>query len=517
MQGATVTSIPAAVRIAAAMFGDKPALIDGMLRLSFEDLDRETDRLAAGFVAAGVMPGDRVAIWAPNRAEWVLACLGAQAAGGVIVPLNTRLKGREAQFILNRSRARVLIMVRRFLNMDYERELSGLHLPHVARRIILDTEDWAVLLNAAAPGDRDVAAARRAALRAADPSDIIFTSGTTGEPKGVVCGHGQSVAVFRIWAERVGLRAGDRYLIVNPFFHTFGYKAGWLACILAGATIYPQQSLDVAQVIDRIATERITVLPGPPTLFQSLLASPSAAGADLSSLRLAVTGAASVPPSLIERMRGELGITRVLTGYGLTESCGVVTLSAESDSAERVATRCGRAIPGVELRCVDAHMRDAPTGEAGEILVRGFNVMQGYFEDEAATRSAIDPEGWLHTGDVGRLDEDGYLQITDRLKDMYISGGFNCYPAEIERLMAGHPEVAQVAVIGVTDERMGEVGRAFVVLRPGSTATPDDLLAWCRAAMANYKAPRQVVILAALPMNASGKVVKGELRGRVGT
>jgi len=512
MRNAIAATIPEAVSVAAEAFGNSPALVDGALRLSFAELHAETDCAAAGFVAAGLQPGDRVALWAPNSAAWIVACLGAQAAGGVVVPMNTRLKGREAQFILNRSRARILVMARPFLNMDYERELEGLDLPHLANRIVLGSADWAALSEMASPADRSEAALRRAGVLAGDASDILFTSGTTGQPKGVVCGHGQSIAVFRTWADRVGLAAGDRYLIVNPFFHTFGYKAGWLACILAGATIYPQASLDVARVIERIDSERITVLPGPPTLFHALLARPPGGAANLSSLRLAVTGAATVAPSLIERMRKELGIARVLTGYGLTESCGVVTLSDAADSAARVATSCGRAIPGVEVRCVDAEMREMPTGQAGEVVVRGYNVMQGYFEDPAATQAAIDADGWLHTGDVGRLDADGYLQITDRLKDMYISGGFNCYPAEIERIIAEHPGVAQVAVIGVPDERLGEVGCACIVPRPGISVVSDELLAWCRTCMANYKVPREIVICANLPTNASGKILKGELR-----
>jgi acyl-CoA synthetase (AMP-forming)/AMP-acid ligase II len=254
------------------------------------------------------------------------------------------------------------------------------------------------------------------------------------------------------------------------------------------------------------------VLPGPPTLFISLLNDPARSTADLSSLRATITGAAAIAPSLIERIRAELHFKVVLTGYGLTETCGVVSLCEAGDDAETIALTSGKAIPNVELRCVDAEGQPLPAGEAGEIVVRGYNVMQGYLDDEVETREAIDADGWLHTGDIGILDARGYLKITDRLKDMYITGGFNCYPAEIERIIAAHPAVAQVAVVGVPCERQGEVGNAYVVARPGQQIAEKDFIAWCREHMANYKVPRHVEVVAALPTNASGKVLKYELR-----
>jgi acyl-CoA synthetase (AMP-forming)/AMP-acid ligase II len=228
---------------------------------------------------------------------------------------------------------------------------------------------------------------------------------------------------------------------------------------------------------------------------------------------VAQTGATTVPPAVIERMLSELRIQTVMTGYGLTETCGTVTLTAPGDGPEMVTRYCGRPIDGVEVRCVDEANHTVALGEAGEVVVRGYNVMRGYFEDEGATAKAIDAEGWLHTGDIGILDASGYLRITDRKNDMYIAGGFNCYPAEIEKIMCGNPAYAQVAVIGVPDERMGEVGKAFVVPRAGADVAPEAVIAWCREAMANYKVPRYVEIVAALPMNASGKVLKYQLRG----
>ncbi len=318
--------------------------------------------------------------------------------------------------------------------------------------------------------------------------------------------HGQAVQIFGDWAVRVDLREGDRYLVVNPFFHTFGYKAGWLACLLRGATALPVASFDAAAVLARIESERITVLPGPPTIFQSLLDAPDRHRHDLSTLRLAVTGAASVPASLLRRMHDDLGIADVLTAYGLTESCGVVSVTHAGDPVELVAESCGTPIPGVEVRLVDAAGADVAPGVAGELLVRGFNVMKAYLDDPAATAEAIDPDGWLRTGDIATQDARGYLRITDRAKDMFICGGFNCYPAEIEARLLDHPDVGRVAVVGRPDHRMGEVGHAVIVPTPGAARDSAALLRWCREAMANYKVPRTVEWVDALPTNAAGKV-----------
>jgi acyl-CoA synthetase (AMP-forming)/AMP-acid ligase II len=355
---------------------------------------------------------------------------------------------------------------------------------------------------------------RGAAVSGASPSDIIFTSGTTGRPKGALITHAQTLRGYAIWSDLAGLREGDRYLIVNPFFHTFGYKAGIIACLMRGATMVPQPVFDVDTVLANVAAERISVLPGPPTLHQSLLDHPARDTYDLSALRLVVTGAAVVPLRLVERLRTELGVDTVLTAYGLSEASGIVTMCRRGDRPEVIASTSGRAIPDTEVRVVDASGAPTAPGSPGEVLVRGFNVMSGYFEDAAATAEVLAPDGWLRTGDVGVLDPEGNLRITDRIKDMFIVGGFNAYPAEIEQLLGLHPDVADVAVVGVPDSRLGEVGRAYVVRRPHSTLTADDLITWSRREMANYKVPRTIAFVTGLPRNASGKVVKGELRGR---
>jgi len=378
---------------------------------------------------------------------------------------------------------------------------------------------WDVFLSAAERCEPEVAAGRTAAVSGADLSDLVFTSGTTGYPKGAMTTHRQTLRTFATWAEVVGLRAGDRYLIVNPFFHTFGYKAGILACLMTGATMVPEPVFDVEVVLQRVSDERISVLPGPPTIFQSILDHPHRDAFDLKSLRLVVTGAAVVPVELVERLWSDLGIETVLTAYGLTEATGTVTMCRRGDSAEVISATSGRAIPDVEVRIIDGDGGEVPVGGAGEIVVRGYNVMSGYFDDPEATAAAIDADGWLHTGDVGFLDGDGNLAITDRLKDMYVSGGFNVYPAEVEAVLRLHPGVAQVAVVGVADRRMGEVGLAVVVptANADTAGVIEGLPAFAKDRLANFKVPSRVELVDSLPTNASGKVLKRELRARFGS
>ncbi|MEV5688187.1 FadD3 family acyl-CoA ligase [Streptomyces sp. NPDC052164] len=509
-------SIPKLVRAAAERYGDLEAVVEGRTRLSYTGLGERVERAAAACMASGVEPGDRVAIWAPNTLDWIVSALGAVTAGAVLVPLNTRFKGTEAAYILQRSRAKLLFVTGTFLGTSYVASLrrSDVELPHLETVVVLadsaphDYVTWKDFLAAGEGVSGAQVRARADAIAPSAPSDIIYTSGTTGSPKGAVITHAQTLRCYAIWSDLAGLREGDRYLIVNPFFHTFGYKAGIIACLMRGATMVPQPVFNVDTALANIAAERISVLPGPPTLHQSLLDHPSRAAHDLSALRLVVTGAAVVPLQLVERLRTELHISTVLTAYGLSEASGIVTMCRRGDPADVIATTSGRAIPGTEIRVL------AGPGEPGEVLVRGFHVMHGYFEDPDTTAAALTPDGWLRTGDVGVLDEAGNLRITDRIKDMFIVGGFNAYPAEIEQLLGLHPDVADVAVIGVPDPRLGEVGKAYAVRRPGATVTADDLIAWSRREMANFKVPRSVEFVTELPRNASGKVVKRELRGR---
>ncbi|MFE9320896.1 FadD3 family acyl-CoA ligase [Nocardia sp. NPDC052278] len=471
-------TIPQMVMSAADRFGAAEAVVDGPLRISFTELAQRVRRAAGAFANAGVESGDRVAIWAPNSAEWIIAAFGLLSAGGVLVPVNTRFKAEEADDIVRRSAAKLLLVQQGFLGGDY----AG---PHGVPVIDLKSD----FLSSGAPFERQV--------RGTDIADIIYTSGTTGKPKGAMMNHLQTLRLYSEWCELADLREGDRYLIVNPFFHTFGYKAGIIASLIRGATILPVPVFDVDRVLELVERERVTMLPGPPTLYHSLLEAKDRY--DLSSLRTAVTGAADIPVELIRRVHEELPFRSIMTGYGLTEA-GTATASRPGDTFEQIATTVGTACDGIEVRIADD----------GEVLVRGYSVMQGYLDDPEATAAAVDPEGWLHTGDLGSLDSDGRLRIIGRKKDMFIVGGFNAYPAEIEGVLLEHPAVAQVAVVGVPDERLGQVGKAFVVAT--GPISEQELIGWAKTRMAGYKVPRFAEFWEALPLNATGKVMKDQLR-----
>ncbi len=511
-------TIPATIAATAVRHGDRVAVRDGAASLTYRELFEASNEFAAALTASGLRPGDRVAIWSPNSVEWVVAALGIFSAGGVLVPVNTRFKGAEAADLLARSRARALVTVTDFLGNDYVDMLgtSGVQLPDLDAVVVARGDatgratDWPGFLARATPEARDEVDRRRAALGPDDPSDILFTSGTTGLPKGVVMTHGRTLRVATDWVAMTGLTAGDVYLMVNPYFHMFGLKAGILASVDSGATMLPEPVFDVERVLSRVAAEHVTVLPGPPTLYQTILDHPSRDRHDLSSLRVAVTGAADIPVELIRRIHDELPFSRIVTGYGLTEG-GTACATAATDDAEAIATTVGRPRPGFELRIVDAAGGDVGAGQSGEVLVRGDSVMAGYLDDPDETAKVLSPDGWLRTGDLGVLDDAGRLRIVGRVKDMFIVGGFNAYPAEIENALLRHPAVQQAAVIGIPDDRLGEVGMAFVVVGP-EPVTEDEIIEWSRGRMANYKVPRAVAIVDELPLNATGKVMKETLR-----
>ncbi|MBF6214482.1 fatty acid--CoA ligase family protein [Nocardia puris] len=507
---------PLALHDAARSFGTAPALADGDVRLDWNQLLAAVQQTARALVARGVRPGDRVAMWAPNTHHWVIAALAAHYAGAALVPLNTRYVADEAADVLSRVHAKALFIAGTFLGRDRLSELRtaapelGIDtivvIPVEPDSAVVSDDpsvlNWSDLAAVAEPVSVEETEHIAASVTPDDISDILFTSGTTGRSKGTLVAHRQALSVVRAWAECTTLNSDDRYLVVSPFFHNFGYKAGILACLVTGATIIPQATFDVPQTMRLVGREKVTVLPGPPTIYQTILDFPDRDAYDLSSLRIAVTGAATVPVVLVERMRSELEFDVVITGYGLSEAAGFGTMCRADDDAETIATTCGRPIAGFELKL----------GDAGEVLLRGPNVMLGYLDDPEATAEAIDAEGWLHTGDVGTLDERGYLKITDRLKDMYISGGFNVYPAEVEQALARLDGVAESAVVGVPDTRMGEVGKVFVVRKPGATLTEDQVLTHAGSVLANFKVPRFVEFRDQLPYSAAGKVLKRQLR-----
>ena len=493
-------SIPQLIRASTQHFADRNAIRDGDVTLTYRELGQRIDQAARAFVASGVQAGDTIAVWAPNCWQWVVAGLAVSRAGAVLVPINTRFKGNEAAYVLNAASVKMLFVVDGFLDTDYSGSLVNQDVPKLDATVDLTsgrapgTTNFEDFL---ARGDGPAAAKYQAEVelrtdtfRPDDVGAIMFTSGTTGHPKGVQIVGGAIIRVFHPYGEALGVKPEDPYLLVNPYFHAFGYNSGVIVCLMFGAVNLPVATYDAGEVLATIEREKVAVFPGPPALFQGLLNHPDLAQFDLSSLRSCVTGAASIPVEMIIEMRDRLGF----------------------ETIELIASTSGCAAAGVELRVVDPSGVDVEPGTEGELWVRGFQVTPGYLNAPEQTAEAIDADGWLHTGDIAVMDEQGYIDITDRMKDMFIMGGFNAYPAEIERMLLEHPLVGMAAVIGVPDDRMGEVGTAFIVPSPQGAPEPDELIAWCREYMANYKVPRHVFIVDDLPLTASNKVRKPDLR-----
>jgi acyl-CoA synthetase (AMP-forming)/AMP-acid ligase II len=506
-----MSTIPGVLRAAAAAAPDREAVVTPESRLTFAQLLERVQAGSAACLAHGIGHGDRVAVWGPNTMDWVIASLSLTGIGAIVVPVNSRFKGEEARYLLDRTGATALVVDDEFLTPLLGTDpLDALGNPEV---LVIRTSRIREFLSRADEVPLETVEKAAAEVGDDDPSDIIFTSGTTGAPKGAMLRHGASVRLYAAWSDVVGLRHGDRYLLIYPLFHTAGLKSGLLASLLKGATLLPHLVFDPQTVMTTVQAERVTMLPGPPAIYQTIL-NTDVSEYDLSSLRLAVTGAAVVPIELVVKLREDLGFDSVVTGYGLTETTGTVAMCRHDDDPEIIAHTSGRPLDGIEMKIVDADGNEVPTGEQGEIVTRGYQVMIGYFDNPEATAETVDADGWLHTGDVGYVDAQNNVTITDRIKDMFIVGGFNAYPAEIEGLMLEHPDLAQVAIVGVPDARMGEVGMAVVVPAAGHTVERDEVLAWAREHMANFKAPRYLEVVDALPLNASGKVLKFELRER---
>jgi HIP---CoA ligase len=515
-------TIPALMRDAARRYGERAALVspvDGAI--SYQVLDAKADLVAKALIADGARQGDRAAIWAPNMWEWVAAAIGIQRSGGVMVPLNTRLKGGEVADIVRRGNIARIFLIGDFLGRDYPAILRGESMPNLRRRVVLraavgeagpDEEPWDAFLARAAHTSDAVLAEREAGVTAETLADIMFTSGTTGAPKGALFDHRRSLGGARAWADISRQTPEDRFAVFGPFSHNASYKAGWVAGLISGSTVYWPDSYDPVSVLNLVADQKITVMPAPPTVFQEILAHPNWRDWDLSSYRFLSTGATVVPIELMKRLQAETPIKEITTGYGMTECGGSATHTRPGDAMERVAYSVGAAIPGTEIRIAAPNGATRPVGEPGEVLIRDDKLLIEYLDNPEATRLALDHDGWLHSGDVGYMDGDGYLKLTDRLKDMYIVGGFNVYPAEIEKQMTGLPGIHQSAIIGVPDQRLGEIGHAFIVRAAGSTITAEEVIAWSKANLANYKVPRAVTFLDELPMNSTGKVIKYALK-----
>ncbi|MEV0403660.1 AMP-binding protein [Actinoallomurus sp. NPDC050550] len=521
-------TIPRMLRDQAARHPDDVVVAEGGTPLTMRALREEAARVARGLIALGVEPGDRVAVWAPNSAAWVVIAYGVWDAGAIVTPLSTRFRGIEAAGMLRRTGARVLFVDEGFLGFSYLGALQEIcggpsggrpfgDLPNLRHAVTLagtGAPPPAVSFEDLLERGEHVADAEERALAVGpdDLAEIMATSGTTGAPKGVMLPHAQLLRGYWDWASIVTLGPDDRYPIIAPFSHGFGINAGLLACVLKRATMMPISVFAPDTLMDLIERDRISVLAGPPTLFHRILEELD--GRDVTSLRVAICGAAAVPPELIRRLIERVGLDRMINAYGLMEGT-VVSMTRAEDPVEVIAATTGRAVPGVTVRVVDDEGKDLPAGGRGEILIGGYGVMRGYWDDPERTAEAVDADGWLHTGDIGELTARGDLAIVDRKKDMFIVGGFNAYPAEIEALLLHHPAVAQAAVVAVPDERLGEVGWAFVV--PAGPVEPATIVAWARDHMSNYKVPRQVVLVDTLPANVNGKVDKQALRARTRT
>nr|SBO93320.1 Long-chain-fatty-acid--CoA ligase [Nonomuraea gerenzanensis] len=475
-------------------------------RLTLAGLREAASGIARGLLALGVEPGDRVALWGANSPYWVTHAFGIWDAGAVIVPLSARYKGIEAAQLLARTGAKVLVT-----GAD---PLAGLlrgspvPLPEL-RHVVEPDGPGLAALGAGVPEAE--AEERALAVRPDDLCEIMSTSGTTGLPKGVMIDHSQVLRGYWDWSEIVTLGEHDRYPVIAPFSHGFGLNAGLVACVLRRAVMIPIPVFTPDALMSLISEERVTVLAGPPTLFHRILDELDRGSWDVSSLRVAICGAAAVPASLITRLVERVGLQRMINAYGLMEGT-VVSMTRAGDPIEVIANTTGRPVPGIEVRIVDDDGKPVAPGERGEILQRGYGVMRGYWGEPGKTAEVIDADGWLHTGDVGVLDDAGNLAVVDRKKDLYIVNGFNVSPAEVESLLLREGSLAQAAVVGVPDPVSGESGLAYVVPRPGVTADPEALLAWARANMSGYKVPRRVLVLDALPTNANGKVDKLALR-----
>ncbi len=513
------------LRDTAERFPHRDAILDPSgTTLSYEELNAQVDRLARGLLELGVAKGDKVGLWMPNIPSWVVAYFAIARIGAVVVPMNTRYKGHEVEYILDNSEATTLFAVGSFVGIDYVRMIDGIRdkLPRLQHVVIHGTPgegmrefDEVVALGEAKVDDGELE--RREAI--CDPNDnvfILYTSGTTGSPKGAMLSHHNIAKNAEQVTEVLHTSEEDVFLLAVPFFHCFGCVMGIAGSITWGAAIVPMQVFKADEALELVERFGVSVLYGVPTMFvlelEEVRAGKDDGGAyDVSTLRTGIMAGAPCP---IEVMRGtmeELGCN-VSIAYGLTEASPVITMTRFDDPLERRVETVGRPLDGIEVRIVDDDHEPVPTGEMGELACRGYNVMLGYYRDPETTAQTIGPEGWLYSGDLATMDEERYVKIVGRKKDMLICGGFNVYPAEIEEYLFSHPKVQNVAVIGLADEVFGEVAAAYVIPREGQAIDPQEIVDYCVGEIANFKVPRYVVVVEAFPMTQSGKVQKFKLR-----
>ncbi len=507
----------------ARKFPDRPAVLYGDRTIPYRELAQEVDRLAAGLVRLGVQPGDKVAIWMSNIPEWIAAYFAIAKIGAVVVPMNTRYRTHEVEYILGNAEARAVFVAQGFLGIDYAGMLAEIRprLPLLREVITVGGEapglrPYTEVLDLG--GDRGAQAevARRA--QAVDPRAcvfILYTSGTTGHPKGAMLSHLNMSQNARQITEIMRITERDVFLLAVPFFHCFGCVMGILGAVTWGAGIVPMPVFKADEALRLIEKHRVTVLYGVPTMFvleleEQRKAKASGRPYDVGSLRTGIMAGAPCPVEVMRGTMEELGCN-VCICYGLTEASPVITMTRFEDPIDKRVETVGKALPGIEVKIVDDAGQTVPLGQTGELACRGYNVMLGYWKNPEATRQVIDGEGWLYSGDLATLDAEGYVRIVGRKKDMYIVGGFNVYPAEVEEVLFTHPAVQNVAVVGVPDRVMGEVGMAFIIPRDGYTVDPQEVVDFCAQKIAAFKVPRYVVVGREFPMTASGKVQKYKL------
>jgi fatty-acyl-CoA synthase len=499
----------------AARFPDRDALVSRHQgqRYTYADLDEAVDRVARALIASGLEKGDRLGIWSPNCAEWVLVQYASAKAGVILVNINPAYRPTELEFALNQSGCRALISARAFKTSDYVAMLDQVRprLRSLERTVYLDSPDWDELL---ADGDDADLEARTAELEFDDAINIQYTSGTTGFPKGATLSHHNILNNGFVVGEYCRYTEEDRVCIPVPFYHCFGMVLGNLACTTHGACmVIPAPAFEPLSVLETVQEERCTSLYGVPTMFIAEFERPEFGQFDLSSLRTGIMAGSPCPVDTMRRVVSEMHMEEVTICYGMTETSPVSTQTAAEDSLEKRVTTVGRVHPHAEIKIVDPENgRTLPRGEPGELLTRGYCVMLGYWDDEELTAEAIDSARWMHTGDLATMDEDGYLNIVGRIKDMVIRGGENVYPREIEEYLHTHPDVIDAAVHGVPDAKYGEEIMAWVQVRERSTLSEDDLRDYCKGQIAHFKVPRYITFTDAFPMTVTGKVQKFKMR-----
>ncbi|GAC1382836.1 MAG: AMP-binding protein [Marmoricola sp.] len=502
-----------------AAYPDHEALVEvaSGRRWTYSELNRDVDALARGLIGAGLARGDRIGIWAPNCAEWTLAQYATAKIGAILVNVNPAYRTHEFAYAVNQSGMRMLISAESFKTSDYREMVAqtAAECPRLERTIFIGTDDWDTLLAEGQAVSAEEPARRLASLASTDPINIQYTSGTTGRPKGATLSHRNILNNGYFVTELINLTPEARLVIPVPFYHCFGMVMANLGCTTHGATmIIPAPGFDPAITLQAIDDERATAVYGVPTMFIAMQNDPTFADRDLSSLRTGIMAGSICPVEVMKRCISERGMTEVSIAYGMTETSPVSCQTRSDDDLDRRTASIGRAAPHVEIKIIDpATGAIVERGEPGEFCTRGYSVMLGYWEDPEKTREAIDPDGWMHTGDLAVMREDGYCVIVGRIKDMVIRGGENIYPREIEDFLYTHPDIEDVQVIGVPDEKYGEELAAWIKMRAG--APPLDAVAvraFSAGRLAHYKIPRYVLIVDEFPMTVTGKIRKIEMR-----